>query len=119
MAQIQEKIKAGYKLSPAESERHLRNIYTYISQFSARDTETVVLIDEINRQFIERLSQIHPNLSGNEKRLSSLLRVGLSTKEIASIIHSTPKTVNMARYRLRKHLNLETDDSLTEYMKQI
>ncbi|SCQ18180.1 hypothetical protein TFUB22_00254 [Tannerella forsythia] len=119
LAQIQEKIKVGYKLSPAESERHLRNIYTYISQFSARDTETGVLIDEINRQFIERLSQIHPNLSGNEKRLSSLLRVGLSTKEIASIIHSTPKTVNMARYRLRKHLNLETDDSLTEYMKQI
>ena len=119
LAQIQEKIRAGYKLSPTESERHLRSIYTYISQFSARDTETSVLIDDINRQFIERLSQLHPNLSGNEKRLSSLLRVGLSTKEIASIIHSTPKTVNMARYRLRKHLNLETDDSLTEYMKQI
>ncbi len=117
--QIQEKIKSGYKLSHPESERHLRSIHSYISQFSAHDTETELLIDEINGQFIQRLSQRHPNLSKNERRLSSLLRVGLSTKEIASIINSTPKTVNMARYRLRKHLNLDTDEGLTEYMKQV
>lgn len=119
LSQIQEKIKAGYKLSPTETERYLRSINAYISQFNADDTETELLIDQINGQFIQRLSALHPNLSKNEQRLASLLRVGLSTKEIASIINSTPKTVNMARYRLRKHLNLETDDSLTEYMKQI
>jgi len=119
LSQIQEKIKAGYKLSSTETERYLKSINTYISQFNADDSETELLIDEINGQFIQRLSGLHPNLSKNEQRLASLLRVGLSTKEIASIINSTPKTVNMARYRLRKHLNLETDDSLTEYMKQI
>ncbi|MDR2918871.1 MAG: tetratricopeptide repeat protein [Tannerella sp.] len=119
LTQIQEKIKAGYKLSASQAEGHLRSINAYISQFSAQDTDAELLIDEINGQFIHRLSVLHPNLSKNEQRLASLLRVGLSTKEIASIINSTPKTVNMARYRLRKHLNLETDDSLTEYMKQI
>lgn len=119
LTQIQEKIKAGYKLSAPEVERYLRSINVYISQFNAQEAETELLIDEINGQFIQRLSQLHPNLSKNERQLASLLRVGLSTKEIASIINSTPKTVNMARYRLRKHLNLETDDSLTEYMKNV
>ena len=98
---------------------HLRSINAYISQFNARNTETELLIDKVNARFIDKLSKLHPDLSKNEQRLASLLRIGLSTKEIASVIDSTPKTVNMARYRLRKHLNLETDESLTEYMKSI
>lgn len=119
LTQIQAKLKEGYKLAGSEAERHIRSINTYISQFNTQNTETELLIDEINGQFIQKLSQMHPNLSKNEQRLASLLRIGLSTKEIASIINSTPKTVNMARYRLRKRLNMETDDSLTEYMNNI
>lgn len=119
LANIQSMIKEGYKLSNADAERYLRNINTYISQFNAQNTETELLIDKVNAQFIDKLSQLHPDLSKNEQRLASLLRIGLSTKEIASVKDSTPKTVNMARYRLRKHLSLETDESLTEYMKSI
>lgn len=119
LANIQSMLKEGYKLSGPEMDAHLRSINAYISQFNARNTETELLIDEVNARFIDKLSGLHPDLSKNEQRLASLLRIGLSTKEIASVIDSTPKTVNMARYRLRKHLNLETDESLTEYMKSI
>lgn len=119
LANIQSMLKEGYKLSGAEMDAHLRSINAYISQFNARNSETEVLIDKVNARFIDKLSKLHPDLSKNEQRLASLLRIGLSTKEIASVIDSTPKTVNMARYRLRKHLNLETDESLTEYMKSI
>ncbi|MDR1919952.1 MAG: tetratricopeptide repeat protein [Tannerellaceae bacterium] len=119
LAHIQAMVKEGYKLSGAEIERHLRSIHTYISQFNAQNTEIELLIDQVNAKFIDKLSQLHPDLSRNEQRLASLLRIGLSTKEIAAIISSTPKTVNMARYRLRKRLGLETDESLTAYMKSI
>ncbi|WP_304248040.1 tetratricopeptide repeat protein [Parabacteroides gordonii] len=119
LANIQSMLKESYKLSGSEMDAHLRSINAYISQFNARNTETELLIDEVNARFIDKLSKLHPDLSKNEQRLASLLRIGLSTKEIASVIDSTPKTVNMARYRLRKHLNLETDESLTEYMKSI
>lgn len=119
LANIQSMIKESYRLSGVEQATHLRSIHAYISQFNAKNTETEVLIDQINAQFIDKLSQLHPNLSQNEQRLASLLRIGLSTKEISSVIDSNPKTVNMARYRLRKRLNMESDDSLTEYMKNI
>lgn len=119
LTHIQSMIKEGYKLSGAEMDAHLRGIHAYISQFNAKNTETEILIDKVNAQFISKLSELHPDLSKNEQRLASLLRIGLSTKEIASVINSNPKTVNMARYRLRKRLNLETDESLTEYMKSI
>lgn len=119
LTHIQTMIKEGYKLAGPEIGAHLRSINAYISQFNARNTETELLIDKVNAAFIDKLSQIHPDLSKNEQRLASLLRIGLSTKEIASVIDSNPKTVSMARYRLRKRLNLETDESLTEYMKSI
>ncbi len=119
LAHIQSMVKEGYKLQDSQIETHLRSINAYITQFNAKNTETEVLIDQVNAKFIDKLSQLHPDLSKNEQRLASLLRIGLSTKEIASVIDSNPKTVNMARYRLRKHLNLETDESLTEYMKSI
>lgn len=119
LANIQSMIKDGYKLSGKDMDTHLRSINAYISQFNAKNSETELLIDKVNARFIGKLSQIHPDLSKNEQRLASLLRIGLSTKEIASVIDSNQKTVNMARYRLRKHLNLETDESLTEYMKSI
>lgn len=119
LANIQSMLKEGYKLSGPEMDAHLRSINAYISQFNARNTETELLIDEVNARFIDKLSKLHPDLSKNEQRLASLLRIGLSTKEIASVIDSTPKTVNMARYRLRKHLNLETDESLTAALRYL
>jgi tetratricopeptide (TPR) repeat protein len=119
LANIQALIKDGYKRSGQDAERHLRSINAYIARFHAHNTETEILIDKVNAEFIQKLSLLHPDLSKNEKQLASLLRIGLSTKEIASIIDSTPKTVNMARYRLRKHLNLETDESLAKYMQNI
>ncbi|MCD8178105.1 MAG: tetratricopeptide repeat protein [Tannerellaceae bacterium] len=119
LTNIQTMVRQGYKMKEDEREKHLRKINAYISQFNAKNTETEVLIDQISADFMERLSKLHPDLSRNEKRLASLLKIDLTTKEIASIIDSTPKTVNMARYRLRKRMNLENDESLTEYIKSI
>ena len=48
-----------------------------------------------------------------------MLRVNLSTKEISMITGSTPKTINMNRYRLRKSLNLSTEEDLTTYLQSV
>ena len=47
-----------------------------------------------------RLVAIHPKLTQGEKYLATLLRVNLSTKEISMLTGTTPKTINMNRYRL-------------------
>lgn len=67
-------------------------------------------IDEKNQEFIERLVERHPGLTQGERHLATLLRVELSTKEIAMLSGTTPKTINMNRYRLRKSLGLSSED---------
>ena len=77
------------------------------------------MIDDINSGFISKLSELYPDLSKSEKRLASLLRIGMSSKEISLMMSMEPKSVDMARYRLRKKLNLNASDNLTEFLGKI
>ena len=122
LEKIKELIKQGYKLNGSETTIHLKKINAIITQYQNNDkTNSVTLksTEDINNEFIERLEKKHPNLTQGEKHLACLLRTDMSAKEIAIITGTTPKTINMNRYRLRKALNLSNETDLSEYIKQI
>ena len=116
---IREMIKEGYKMDAASFVPHLKKLNAYISQYQSGDTANSTLlqnIEEKNQAFVQRLTEKHPDLTQGEIHLATLLRVNLSTKEIAMITGTTPKTVNMNRYRLRKALELEGEEDLVDYL---
>ncbi len=47
-----------------------------------------------------------------------MLRIGLSSKDIASLNNVSVKAVEMSRYRLRKKLNLSSDESLVNFLQK-
>ena len=101
---------------------HLKKINAFISQSQSGDkTNSALLtnIDDKSNEFLQRLVAIHPKLTQGEKYLATLLRVNLSTKEISMLTGTTPKTINMNRYRLRKSLNLSSEEDLTDYLQNI
>jgi len=57
-----------------------------------------------------------PNLSPTDRKLCTLLRLGLSSKDIAEMTFTNPQSVDVARYRLRKKLNLSSEDNLTNFL---
>lgn len=119
---VREMLKEGYKMDNPTLIPHLKKVNAFISQYQNGDktTSTLLLnIEEKNKEFLERLTQRHPDLTQGEKYLATLLRVNLSTKEISMITGTIPKTINMNRYRLRKALNLSTEEDLTEYLQKI
>ncbi|WP_299313412.1 tetratricopeptide repeat protein [uncultured Aquimarina sp.] len=72
---------------------------------------------EIHPDFTKRLSQLSEDkLSPAELRLGMLLRLNLSSKEIASILRVTPDSVRVARYRLRKKLPINQKEELVNFM---
>jgi len=75
--------------------------------------------DEVHQKFLERLKEKHPGLSPKELRLSAYLRMNISTKEIAPLMNISIRGVEISRYRLRKKLDLERDDNLTQYLMDI
>lgn len=76
-------------------------------------------INAVYQGFFYRLTQKHTDLSTTEIRLAALLRIGLSNKEIANILHITAKGIEKSRSRLRKKLNLSTEDNMELYILSI
>jgi DNA-binding CsgD family transcriptional regulator len=72
--------------------------------------------ESINKNFYTRIKQAFPSISPNELRVCALIKMNLSIKEMASILNISPDSVKTARYRLRKKLQLNTEDNLTEFI---
>ena len=82
--------------------------------------EFMTFFKEIHPEFIKKLSALSENsLSPAELRLGMLLRLNLSSKEIASILRVTPDSVRVARYRLRKKLPIDQKDELVNFMIEL
>ena len=119
---IYDQIKLCYKMDASEVNTNLKRINAFIKQNQATDktnSSILQIIDQRSQEFVERLVQKHPNLTQGERHLATLLRVDISTKDIAILTGINPKSINMNRYRLRKSLNLAPDVELTTYLKSI
>jgi tetratricopeptide (TPR) repeat protein len=74
---------------------------------------------EVHQDFYTQLYALNPNLTPAEKKLCSLLRMNLTSKEIAIILKQTVGSVEIARTRLRKKLNIaNTDVNLFSFLSQ-
>ena len=67
--------------------------------------------------FMKRLTGQFPDLKMNDRRLCAYLRMGLSSKEMASLLNTSVRSIETARYRLRKKLDMEQGDNLTEFIQ--
>jgi len=67
---------------------------------------------EVHKDFNSNAAKKCPELTPNELRLMALLRMNLSSKEIASILNISIPGIKKARQRLRRKMNLSTRDSL-------
>ena len=70
--------------------------------------------EDVHKNFNSRIINNYPEVSNNDLRLMSLLKMNLSSKEIANILNISIDGVKKARYRLRKKLKLSTEESLQE-----
>jgi len=85
-----------------------------------KDRDTFQLyVNQNNELFYTALKEKYPNLTPNEVRLSALIRLDLSSKEIASILNISSKSVEMNRYRLRKKMQLSGKVNLSEFIRNL
>lgn len=74
----------------------------------------------IHEKFVSVLSTKFPDLSSKNIKLCILVKLNLTTKEIAQLMFVEPLSVKMARSRLRKKLNIEDpNQSLVSYLNSL
>ncbi len=77
------------------------------------------IFKNIHSGFYARLLDVCPDLTSTEIKTAALLKLNLTTKEIAAITFKSEGGIKTTRYRLRKKLGLSGDDKLVPYLMQI
>lgn len=73
-------------------------------------------VEHVSEGFYQALRNKYNDLTQKEQRLAALLRLNLSSKDIASILNITVKSVEQSRYRLRKRLGVSKEQNLTAFL---
>jgi tetratricopeptide (TPR) repeat protein/DNA-binding CsgD family transcriptional regulator len=71
---------------------------------------------EVHPAFFTLLKQRYPDLTINELRLCAMLKLAMSTKEIAIISGKTPKSIDVMRTRIRNKMGLDRQDSIYDVL---
>lgn len=76
-------------------------------------------IKVVHSGFLKTLGLQFPQLTEKENRLCVMLKLDLSSKEIAVLNNITENAVMMARYRMRKKMNLSSEENLVDFLQKL
>lgn len=76
-------------------------------------------IRNVHFDFLKRLKEKYPTITPREMDLATYLLMNMSTKEIAEIMNISDGGVELARYRLRKKLELPRKENLTGFLMSV
>lgn len=76
-------------------------------------------IEVISNEFREKLKSRYPDLTKTEIEMCELIRLELSNSEISRVRNISQNSARMARYRLKKKLNLQENQTVFDALKEI
>ncbi|MCZ8215247.1 MAG: hypothetical protein O9262_03365, partial [Cyclobacteriaceae bacterium] len=121
LTEIEEQLKK-LKKEGAEAPQEIQRLLTSINLNKSLEKEWENFSDYfslVHEGFNETIESKFPNLSINEKRLIVLVRMNLTNKEVASLLNIEMSSVKMAKYRLKRKLNLDEDQDLTLFLQNL
>jgi tetratricopeptide (TPR) repeat protein len=123
LEKLQTMVREGYGMASTNINAHLKKINTLITLSLNKDKNVEKRLKDVifekNDKFFKKLSERCPSLTNKDKRIALCIYVGMSTHEMAQITGQQVKTVSMARFRLRKALDFESDAQMTEWIMQM
>ncbi len=117
-----EQLEKARAVTGRERSKELQNLEVEIKNKMRIDGEAEDIqlkIDTLSSAFYEKLNDNFPDLTTNEVRLCSLIRMDMGTKDIAILQNIDPLSVKKGRSRLRKKLNLLPNDDIHMFLKTI
>lgn len=119
-SELLEDISKKLKIKDMKNKGDEQSLHEIISQISSHKTG----LNE-NTLFNEKFSSLHPNffkslkekyptLTKTEMNFCALIKIHLTGKQIATMLNVGPEAVRKTRYRIRKKMHLDADQSLED-----
>jgi tetratricopeptide (TPR) repeat protein/DNA-binding CsgD family transcriptional regulator len=81
--------------------------------------EFEVRFSKVHESFYETLDKKYPELTHAERKICAMLKLDMSSKEIAAITMTHSESIDTTRSRIRKKLGLEKDENLSEFLNKL
>ncbi len=120
--EILEEVRESVELiltKPDNHEEHfkkLRKVVDYSFTLEKDWDEFKIYFEDVHSDFFVKLRERFPDLGGADLKLCSLIRLNLNMKQSAAILRISPDSVKIARHRLRKKFNMQTEDNLNGFI---
>ena len=105
-----------------ENQKVFQEIILDLQREADNDTwkEFELRFNQVHSEFYTTLRKLYPDLSPADEKLCAFLRLNMSSKEIAAVSQQSIKSVEVARARLRKKLNLtNTNSNLVSHLANL
>lgn len=121
ISNISEKLKNTNLELNEDSSNVLDKIISELDKSISNDNweDFEMRFQEVHVGFYNNLSKKFPSLTPNELRLCAFLRLNMTSKEIADITFQSMDSLKIARYRLRKKLELDREDNLITFLTKL
>ena len=110
------------KSEKKDRNKAIHELIKLIDQDIAKDEDWEdfnLVFGQVHKDFFTYLKCTFPDLSPAEIRLCSLLKLNLHSQDIATILGVSQDSLRIARYRLRKKLQLKKNDNLVSVLMNI
>ena len=114
IARLKEKLPLPDKAGLNEIEHEIRRVTR-----SNIWKEFNLAFNNVHNSFYDKLLKISPDLSSTEIKVAALLKLNLSTKEIAALTFKSESAVKSVKHRLKNKLQPQTDESLNSFLLKL
>ncbi|MBT31934.1 MAG: hypothetical protein CMO01_19930 [Thalassobius sp.] len=76
------------------------------------------IFEKVHESFFDNLLNQFPDLTSKEKRLAALIKLNMNSQDIATIMAISSDSLRIARYRLRKKLQIPKEEKLEAFIQK-
>ena len=121
MDELNTEIQAVYQKKPDEIRSRLKKLQRFIHEkISPKQgwEEFEHWFTEVHTGFYSAIRGGFPDISEQELKICALLRLKMTSKDIARVMNIQPPSVDIYRHRIRKKFNLTPEENLSTFLSQ-
>lgn len=119
---VKDELYSSKKLNESQLKQKINTIIRKIDKDIDNDSQWKIFethLEQVHADFLTRLLEKHPDLTGREQKLCAYLRTDMSSKEISSLMNISVRSVENNRYKLREKLKLDRKENLKDFIMNI
>lgn len=107
------------KSNDSESKAELNKLIVDLQNFKLINDTKDDLFNQVDAQFTYKLEKKYPALTEEERKICVLIYLDLKNKDMAVILNLSVRSVENCRYRIRKKMDLESNDNLSAVLHNL